>query len=245
MFRRLCLCALLTVAASEAAAANIQVAPLRIYLNDGKSLASIAVKNGGDEEIAVQAEILEWTQVDGVDDYRATRDVLVNPVIFKLDAKGTQIVRLGLQVPDSDAERSYRIFVQQLPAPASARPGGLRLQTLLRLGVPVFVPAKAPRVGIEWQLVKSQGGQMASLEATNTGNTHLQITRVVVRQPTGRALVDMPMSTYLLSRQKLVLPVAVPLDDVPVGAVLTIEQSTDAPVPLPSALLPLRADSVR
>jgi fimbrial chaperone protein len=148
-------------------------------------------------------------------------------------------------VADLDSERSYRIFVQQLPVPASAQPGGVRMQTLLRLGIPVFVPAKAPRVGVDWRVVKSHGGRIASLEATNTGNMHVQLTRVVVREPAGRALVDAPMSTYLLGGQRLVLPIAVPLDDVSSGAMLTIEQSSDAVVPLPSVLSPLRADPAR
>lgn len=235
----------LALAATVAMAGNMQVAPLRVQLSAEKSLSSITVKNGGEEEFSVQAEIMEWTQTNGLDNYQPTRDVLVNPVIFKLDPRSTQIVRLGLQVPATDTERSYRIFIQQLPVPASAQPGGARMQTLLRLGIPIFVPPKAPRIGLDWQIVKSHGGRMASLEATNTGNMHVQLTRVVVREPSGRALIDAPTSTYILAGQRAVLPISVPLDDVPSGVMLTIEQSTDAPTPLPNVLLPLRVDLAR
>lgn len=223
----------------------MQVSPLRIQLNAEKSISAVTVSNGGDEEISVQAEITEWTQANGQDNYQATRDVLVNPVIFKLPAKGVQIVRLGLRVPDSDAERSYRLFLQQLPSTGSAQAAGIRMQTLLRLGVPVFVPAGTPRIGLEWKIVKSHGGRIAGLEATNTGNTHVQLTRVAVRASNGRTLVEAPLSAYVLPGQIKVLPISVPLDEVAPGALLTIDQTSDSPVPLPSMAVPVRENATR
>lgn len=134
--------------------ANMQVAPVRMVLTPTRPISAMTVGNGEDSEIAVQAEVFEWSQEDGEDVYRATQDVLVNPAIFKLAGEGQQIVRLGLRVANGPREHSYRIFMQQLPRdqalPEVGAPGA-QVQTLLRVSVPIFVPPVVATQDMQWR----------------------------------------------------------------------------------------------
>src|SRR4051812_29604670 len=101
--------------APAALAASMHVAPLRLDLGPQRPVASLVIGNPEQAEIAVQAETVAWTQEGGRDVYTPTRDVLINPSIFRIPAGGQQIVRVGLQVGTDSTERSYRVFVRQLP----------------------------------------------------------------------------------------------------------------------------------
>ena len=103
------------LAATGALATSLSVAPLRLVLTPERPVGSLTMGNSEDAEVAVQAEVLAWSQEDGRDVYQPTREVLVNPAIFRLPPGGRQIVRLGLQVPAEARERSYRVFLRQLP----------------------------------------------------------------------------------------------------------------------------------
>ncbi|MGA0571372.1 molecular chaperone [Variovorax sp. VNK109] len=179
-----------------ALAASMHVAPLRLDLGPQRPVASMVIGNPEQEEFAVQAEVVAWTQENGRDVYTPTRDALINPSIFRIPAGGQQIVRVGLQVGTDAKERSYRVFVRQLPQERG--PGqATGLQTLLRIGIPVFVAPAQPAEAAEWRLVASPtGGWDIALE--NKGNTHIQITSLVVRRENGEELVRRSLSHYVL-----------------------------------------------
>jgi fimbrial chaperone protein len=234
----------LALCASGAAhAGSLQVSPLRIELTPAKSIMSMTVRNGEPAEMQVQAEVLEWTQENGRDVYRPTRDVLVNPAIFRLGPQGTQILRMGLQVAPAAVERSYRVFVQELPqedlSPGGA--GGLRMQTLLRLGIPVFVPATAPRIDARWSLEQAAAaGDAPSLTLANAGTTHIQLTQIVLRQADGRELLRTPLSLYVLPGRATSLPLKLPPQvSLAPGALLQVEPTADTPAPLPAVSVPV------
>lgn len=212
-----------------AAAASLSVAPLRIALTPERPVASLTMGNGEDTEVAVQAEVLHWSQDrDGNDIYEPTRDVLVNPAIFRMPPGGRQIVRLGLQVPAEARERSYRIFLRQLPRDqALPREGtaGATVQTLLRIGVPVFVPPAQPKHALQWSLQAAPAGYRLVLD--NQGSEHIQLTQLVVRREDGTELQRKSLSLYALAGQSAA--VALELAALPPGTPLQIEAATDAP----------------
>ncbi|MBU1362008.1 MAG: fimbria/pilus periplasmic chaperone [Gammaproteobacteria bacterium] len=222
-------------ACTPAIAGMLQIAPLRIELAAARPVAALTVRNGDAHEMSVQAEVLEWTQENGRDVYRPTRDVLVNPVIFKLAPDGTQIVRLGLQVTAGETERAYRLFVQQLPRQQPHEAGaGVHMQTLLRLGVPVFVPSTSPRIAARWQVLATGSGSEPALTLENTGSTHIQLTRVTVRAVGGAEDPSFGMSLYVLPQQTARVPVRWPAA---AGSAVSVSAVADTPTPLPTVQL--------
>ncbi|HEX7864598.1 MAG TPA: fimbria/pilus periplasmic chaperone [Variovorax sp.] len=236
--------------AFDARAANIQIAPVRVVLQPGRPVASLVVTNDGDSEISMQAEVMSWAQKDRQDVYAPTREVLVNPAIFRIPANGRQIVRLGLQVPALADERSYRIFLKQLPrdkalpsgGDAATAGAGAQLQTLLQLVLPIFVPPSSPAgaPSVAWRLSAPDAGtqpatSVPALTIDNLGREHLQITQVTVRHADGRELLRQRMSVYVLPQQSARLPVALP--SLPPDTRLQFEAQADSEVPLPPVFL--------
>lgn len=234
-------------------AASLYVAPVRVVLTPSRPVASLTLGSGEEEaEVAIQAEVMAWSQENGQDIYRPTREVLVNPSIFRLFPGAQQIVRLGLQVPAADTERSYRIFFQQLPRdqalPRDGK-GGAQLQTLLRLAVPIFVPpAGASRQDAQWRLRRASpslampGGAGHVLAIDNRGTDHLQLTQILVRREGGAELLRKSLSLYVLPGQSADVALDLPL--LTPGSRLQIDAASDAPIALPAATVHIpRADT--
>ena len=219
---------------------TLQVAPLRIALSPGHPVVAMTIGNGDDADLAVQAEVFAWSQEDGQDVYRPTSDVRVNPAIFKLVPEGQQILRVGLQAPDGAVERSYRIFLRQLPAAEKpiAESAGPRLQTLLRVGIPIFVPPQGAAADIvRWHLQPAAGLQAGryDLVIDNPGSAHVQLTRIVVTRGDGSTLVARSLSHYVLAGRSSVLPIELP--PLAADANLRIEAQSDDPDATPPAIV--------
>lgn len=222
----------------------MQVAPVRMLLTALRPIAAMTIGNGEETEVAVQAEVLEWSQENGTDVYKATQDVLVNPSIFRIAGESQQIVRVGLRVPGNAKERSYRIFLQQLPRDQALPVDGTEgasLQTLLRIGVPIFVPPSVALHEVQWRLttVQSPPGTGSSaryaLVIENRGNEHVQLTHVMVRSAKGDEIVQKSLSHYVLAGQSSTLPLDLP--PITPDTELRIEARSDAAVAIPAAFL--------
>jgi len=229
---------------NSAYATSMKVAPVRLALTSLRPIAAMTIGNGEESEMAVQAEVLEWSQEHGTDVYRPTQDVLVNPTIFRLGGSSQQIVRVGLRVPAGARERSYRIFLQQLPrdqALPSDDAGGARLQTLLRIGVPIFVAPLVVTHDVRWRLtvVKAtpdgSDGIRYALVVDNQGTEHVQLTRVVIRTEKGVELAQTSLSMYVLAGQSSTLPFDLP--PLEPDAQVQVQTQSDAAVALPAALV--------
>jgi len=126
---------------------------------------------------------VQWTQAEGQDAYAATRNILASPPIFTVPPGGEQIVRVGLrQAPDALMERSYRVYLQEVPTPAPSGFKGMRVA--LRLGIPVFVAPGAARASaplqatLQWGIRTGADGML--LTARNPGNAHVEVTRITL-----------------------------------------------------------------
>ena len=234
------------VTAPPAWAGSLQVAPVRVVLTPARAVAAMTIGNPEDTEVAVQAEVFAWSQVDGKDVYEPTRDVLVNPTIFRLAAQAQQIVRVGLRVAAGEREKSYRIFLQQLPRDRAVPVDGtvgVQIQTLLRIGVPIFVPPiaapKTSRQDVQWRVERSDAGEgrapLQQLKVYNAGDEHIQLTRLVLRQANGSELGSQSFSQYVLAGQATTVPMALP--PLAAGSEFSVEAHSDAAEPLPATRL--------
>lgn len=162
---------------------SFEVNPIRIDLAPQERSAALTVKNNGTESVVVQVSVLAWSQQDGRDVLSPTSEILVSPPIATIAPDKEQIIRVGLRrAPDKERELSYRLFLQEVPAPP--KPGFQGLQVALRVGLPVFVqprsgPAKATLL---WD-AQLRDANTVSLKLMNKGTAHIQISDVEMFLP--------------------------------------------------------------
>lgn len=184
-------------AALGAVAGSFSVSPVRATLSAGQPVAALTVRNTGSEPTVIQLEVVSWSQQGGKEVYAPTREILATPPIFTVPAGGSQVVRVGLRrSPDTQREMTYRLFLQEVPAPP--KPGFQGLQVALRIGVPVFVmPAAAAAPVLKWQAFRSPQGQL-QVRLSNTGNAHIQVASFTVASVEGADLGVHQVSSYVL-----------------------------------------------
>lgn len=118
--------------------ANINVTPLRLDLPSDREATQMMIRNHADSEVALQLRVYEWVQVDGKDNYRPSRDLVVSPSIVEIDPGRTQTFHVvSVARRAADTESRYRVVIDELPGQAGSAPG--TAQTRLRLTLPAFV----------------------------------------------------------------------------------------------------------
>lgn len=175
-----CLCVTWFFSAPVAATGALRVAPTRLDLKLDKRATVLAVRNTGDAPTFLQIETKLWSQESGVDNYSDANDLIVSPPVFSVDPGAEQIVRVARRTTSSPLEeRSYRLFVQEVPLAGNSR--GQQLNVVLRIGVPVFVtPPDATAPQIDWSLSCPPSGPK-TLRILNSGGRALRIDELAIR----------------------------------------------------------------
>lgn len=178
-----------------AVAGQLQIMPTRLGLSSVTPSTVLYATNADAADATYQLSVYSWSQLpDGSDKLDPTRDVLANPAIFLVKHGEQQVIRFGLRADPLAAERSYRVILQELPR-SDQQVNGIR--TLLRISIPLFVPATRPAMAMRWALQPAPGG--AKLVARNAGNVHVQIVGVQVEAAAGKAgSATMKGSAYVL-----------------------------------------------
>jgi fimbrial chaperone protein len=153
-------------------AEGLSVAPVRVHLAAGARSALVSVHNERTEARRYQIKVFRWSQrADGEMELAPTRDVVVFPTLVTVGAGERRNLRVGTTVPAGPTEKSYRVFIEELPPPA--RPGQSAVQLLTRIGLPIFVAPVAERVSTQLG-APSLTGKTLALELRNTGTVHVR-----------------------------------------------------------------------
>lgn len=204
--------------AAPAMAAELQVYPIRIQMNPALPTEVVTIKNVGDTDALMQLSLVAWRQVNNDDELVPTRDILANPSVFLVKGNDQQIARIALRIPQSTKELSYRLVLQEVPRQRTTT----GVSTVLRILVPIFVPASQPTTTLDWEARPVRGGM--EITARNSGTAHAQIKSVKAIRAGG--LQDTKLyNMYVLA-----------------GATRTIFLPTAKPV-LPGAAVQLQADT--
>ena len=179
-----------------AAAASLDVDPIRVEFNGSNTITVLTLTNAGDAPATVQLEPVAWSQANGDDVYKPTREILATPPIFTVPPGGKQIIRLGLRTaPDAVKERSYRLYLDEVPQPSQVK--GLGVLMALRIGIPVFVAPVAPaKPVLQWSLKRGAGKEI-DLSVTNSGGSHIQIRQLTLTAPKLLSIV-VQQAAYIL-----------------------------------------------
>lgn len=213
-------------------AAEFSVAPIRLELGPSVRSGALVVRNDSKEKISFQLEAMEWTQDEkGADRYAGTADLIFFPKILGVDPGEEAIVRVGAKRPIVPVEKTYRIFIQELPNPnrASTAAGGPQVNLLLRFGAPVFVTPAQAADDAELTVVSLDKGVL-NLSVKNTGNRHQVMEGIHLKGlgADGQELYALTLADrYLLAGTSKAFAATIPADTCRRLVAITMELKTD------------------
>jgi fimbrial chaperone protein len=167
------LCAAGLFLSAPASAGELEVSPVLVELNGSRRSAIVSIKNTAQASARYQVRAYAWGQDDqGTMQLAETKDVVVFPPLVELGSGEERKLRIGISAAPAATEKSYRVFVEELPPPESPdAPGQVRVLT--RIGVPIFfAPTKALTKGEVGFL--SAGAGRAEIRIRNTGTVRLR-----------------------------------------------------------------------
>ena len=157
-------------------AGDIGVSPLRVELSPKAKSAVVTVTGKTGPGQFLQVSAMRWSQdASGQDRYEETSDLVFLPKSVDLAKGGKQLIRIGVDKPVTDVEKTYRLFIRETPPPVDAnRQKGAQVAVVVDFGLPVFLrPAKASPA-IEIQDARVEKGVL-SVKVVNTGNVHVRL----------------------------------------------------------------------
>ncbi len=163
---------LTATAASPVAAADFTVNPIQIFLSTRNPSAILTVQNTSTEPLRFQLNAFAWAQDEaGQMVLTPTTEIIFFPRLLSLVPGEQRIVRVGASVPQGPVERTYRIFVEELPpAFTQSAPAG-QVRVLARMGIPIFIEPRTGRVELRLTRPTLAPGQVV-FELRNTGTKH-------------------------------------------------------------------------
>ncbi len=190
------------------AGANIfSVNPIRIYLSSKSTSALLTVHNDSSEQLRFQVAVFAWDESPKAETLLTpTEDIIFFPALMTIAPGKERKIRIGTTIPFPAQEKSYRIFVQELPPEQKPDPSkqAANISMLTRMAIPIFlVPeSKRPTEALE-DLSVGDGKFLFSLK--NTGNVHFLAQKVQVQAlpEKGAALIDKELPTWYVLAGRL------------------------------------------
>jgi fimbrial chaperone protein len=216
-------CLTACLVSASAAAATLQVSPIRISISaDGKA-GVVRLQNQSDGPTLVQVEALVWNDTDDLSQVPTTGDILAVPPVFEIAAGAEQVIRLALRRPlTSDTEQAYRLLITEVPRAVGDGVQGVAFA--LRLNLPVFVTPDGAAPSPAWSLERDGGG--ARLTLGNQGSAHVRVRSVALFQDGGAEPVFVSdQGGYVLAGRERSWQLD--LGRLKAGASLTVKAETD------------------
>jgi fimbrial chaperone protein len=147
-----------------------------VTLTAAEPRAVVVVRNGGKEPVRLEVKAMAWGQApDGQMELGPTDEILAFPPMLTVEAGDERNLRVATSARPGPAERSFRVFVQELPPPE--KPGVQQVRVLSRLGIPVFVAPTRGMARAELEAIPADPGR-ARFALRNAGTLHLAPTSI-------------------------------------------------------------------
>lgn len=215
------LAAVLILFAATVQASDFQVQPSKLYLASRDKSGAFTVVNNGSEKIDFQISVKEWSQDDGGKDvYADTAEVVFFPKMMTIEPNGQRTIRIGIKGPQSQKERTFRLFVEEIPTPKREtepkEAGKIRagLTIAFRFANPIFIAPVKPQESAFVETLDLSGGTVKAV-IKNAGNTHIKLQSVTFsgKAPDGRELFAKELAGwYVLQGMARAYEAAVPQD---------------------------------
>ena len=179
----------LILLAPPAGASQFTVNPTRVELSSRTASSVVSVRNDGKAPIRLQVKAHAWTQaLDGKVQLEPTDDVVVFPTMMTLSPGEERRMRVAVTATPGEVERTYRIFIEELPPPKNEPDGSNGVQVLTRVGIPIFVaPVKTSAQATVSGVGLAQDG--LHFQVDNQGTSHFVPQTLRVRGLAGNGQV--------------------------------------------------------
>jgi fimbrial chaperone protein len=173
-------------------ATNFTVTPIRLVFSSSTRSAILTLRNQHTEPLRFQLNLFAWDQnPTGEMQLTPTEDIVFFPTLLTLAPGESRNIRVGPTTPFAATEKTYRVFVEELPPLETPEGGPTGVRVLTRMGIPIFLqPTKVVQQGhIEGMAIRA--GKL-SFQVKNTGNVHFveQQLRVKGFSQAGDSLFD-------------------------------------------------------
>jgi fimbrial chaperone protein len=189
----------------------------------------VTVRNGSEVTLRFQVSVFAWDQnAQGEMALVATRDIVFFPPLFSLKPGEERNLRVGTATPVGTTEKTYRLFIEELPSQegGSGTPGQVAIRT--RLGIPIFLrPPKEATAGRVEQVGVREG--RLAFAVRNTGNVHFltQAIRMTGYGAGGETVLEGKLDGwYVLAGGTRLHDVELPADKCPLLKTISIEVQT-------------------
>jgi fimbrial chaperone protein len=182
---------------TAAFAGNFAVSPIRMDFDRTTKTGVITITNDDDEKLQLQMKAFEWTQdADGKDKYEETDDLIFFPKIATVEKGEQRLLRTSYKIPATDKQKTYRLFIEEIPGPKKAPTQGAQIAVAVRFGVPVFLKPLKEDIKGEVSDVRYADGKL-NIKINNPGNTHFFINGIQLKS--GEKIAEEQKGWYLLS----------------------------------------------
>ena len=165
--------------ATRVQASLFNVSPVKIFLSAETKSALLNIRNDSAEKMRFELVVYSWNQNSlGEMVLTPTTDIVFYPSLLSLEPGEERKVRIGILSPAIASEKTYRIFVEELPSARKVQ--GQHIHILTRLGIPIFVQPEKQTTNPRIEDMKVQQGKF-SFNARNKGNVHLLVQSLRIR----------------------------------------------------------------
>jgi fimbrial chaperone protein len=167
-------------------AASLQIEPVLIDVAAPGAASTVSLRNDGPAPISAQIRVFRWSQIDGKEQLEPTEDVVASPPAVSLAPKTNYVARIvRVTKRPVSGEESYRVLIDQLPAPTQQRGNAVNL--LVRYSIPVFFGASDRRdPAVAWTVAVS--GNKVKVTARNEGDRRIRIAALNIRDAKGKTV---------------------------------------------------------
>lgn len=167
--------------AAFAQAAGLTISPVVIEIGTPRKAVAVTITNGTDRPVTLQADTRRWLQLDGVDRYEPTDELLVVPPIAQVPPNGSQVFRIALRrAAPASVERTFRLILEDISE--EQRPSG-RAAVAFKFthNLPVMVAPSTPVTNaLRWSPCtgRQEGSgeaKQACVKVFNAGNRRVKV----------------------------------------------------------------------
>jgi fimbrial chaperone protein len=169
----------LLLAPHAAIASNFAVTPTEVDLSPSATSALVTIRNVSKMPLRFEVTVVSWSEDEhGTMTLNPSSDVTFFPKLVELPAGASRNIRIGINAGAArDVERSFRLFVEELPDQSATTANAVALRT--KVGIPVFVRPAKPTRSAAIEGVSVDNGKVLT-RIRNTGNLHISVDKIAV-----------------------------------------------------------------
>jgi fimbrial chaperone protein len=172
---------LVLLRAAPLSAATFRVSPVRLFLTASGTSGLLTLSNESSETLRFQLTAFGWAQGPGGEvELTPTEEIILFPRLLTLEAGKERKIRVGATVPFAASEKTYRVFVEELPSAYRPSASGSAVRVLTRMGIPVFLRPSKPLAGGAIEKPSVEDGRLR-FAIRNSGNVHFMLETVGLR----------------------------------------------------------------